>query len=49
MLDYDTLSVITLLEEDGELKISHAKDFSDPEKRNKFHVWATKALAKRAT
>jgi len=48
-LDYDSLSVLTLIEENGELKIADIKDFSDPEKRGNIHGWAAKALAKRAT
>ena len=45
-LEYDTLSVFSLVEEDGELNISELKDFCDPEKRNQDHIWAAKALAK---
>lgn len=47
-LGYNSLTVLTLAEENGELKVSGRKDFSDPEKREKFHVWAAKALAKSA-
>lgn len=36
-LDYDSLTIITLVEEDGKLKILEFKDFSDPEKRRNFH------------
>ena len=36
-LEYDSLSIITLIEEDGELKLLELKDFSDPEKRSNFH------------
>jgi hypothetical protein len=43
-LDYDTLMVITLIEEDGEPKIVNFKDFSDPEKRSKLHAWIAKNL-----
>ena len=32
-IDYDTLTTLTLVKEDGEPKISEFKDFSDPEKR----------------
>ena len=40
--EYESLSIITLVEEDGELKILEFKDFADLEKRNNFY----KALAK---
>ena len=48
-LDYDSLSVFTVIEEGGEFKVAELKDFSDPEKRGKLHAWAAKALAERAT
>ena len=48
-LDYDSLSIFTLVEEGGELKVDGFKDFSDPEKRGNVHGWAAKALSKRAT
>ena len=48
-LDYDSLSVFTVIEESGEFKVAELKDFSDPEKRGKLHAWAAKALAERAT
>ena len=47
-LEYDSVIINTLVEEDGELKILENKDFSDPEKRENLHSWATKALAKGA-
>ena len=47
-LDYDTLCVFTVVEEDGALKVSEIKDFSDPEKRANAFAWAAKTLAKRA-
>lgn len=47
-LEYDSVIINTLVEEDGELKILENKDFSDPEKRGNLHSWATKALAKGA-
>ena len=31
-LDYDSISIFTLVEEDGELKITDLKDFCNPEK-----------------
>ena len=45
-LEYDTLSIFSLVEEDGELKISELRDFCDPEKRSKNHSWGAKALTK---
>ena len=47
-LEYDSLCVFTLVEENGGLKVSDHKDFSDPEKRANLHAWAAKVLAKRA-
>jgi hypothetical protein len=47
-LDYDNLIILTLVEEDGELKVDDVKDFSDPEKRSRVHGWVAKALAKKA-
>ena len=49
VLDYDTVQILTLVEEDGELKVTDYKDFADPEKRANLHAWAAKVLAKRAT
>ena len=43
--DYDTLAVFTLVEEGGELKVAHIKDFPDPEKRSKYYSWVAKTLA----
>ena len=48
-LDYDSLAIFTLVEEDGKLKVAEFKDFSDPAKRNKLHGWAADALAQMAT
>ena len=48
-LDYDSLSIFTLVEEDGVLKVEEYKDFSDPEKRGNLHGWVAKAFAKRVT
>lgn len=48
-LDYDTAQILTLVEEDGEFKVTDYKDFADPEKRANLHAWAAKAIAKRAT
>ena len=47
-LEYDTLCVFTLVGENGGLKISELKDFSDPEKRSNLHAWVAKVFAKRA-
>lgn len=47
-LEYDSLAIFTLVEEDGELKINDFKDFSNPEKRGKLHEWGAKFLAKGA-
>lgn len=43
-LEYDSVIINTIVEEDGELKILENKDFSDPHKRDEMHGWATKAL-----
>jgi hypothetical protein len=48
-LDYDSLVIFTIVEENGELKFAEIKDFSDPEKRGNLHSWFAKALAQRAT
>ena len=34
--EHDSVAIIHLVEEDGELKILGFKDFSDPEKRGHF-------------
>ena len=47
MLPYETILTITLVEEDGELKILHCKDFADPKKRDAFIAGAFKAAAQR--
>ena len=44
-IDYDTLTILTLTEEDGELKVAKFQDFSDPEKRGNLHGWVAKTLA----
>ena len=44
--EYSTLSTLTIIEEDGKLKISDAnKGFSDPEKRGNFHGYVSRSLA----
>ena len=35
--EYDSVAIITVVEEDGELKILEFKDFTDPEKRSNFY------------
>lgn len=45
-IDYDAVVILTLAEEDGELKVSEFKDFSDPEKRAKLYGWVAETLAK---
>ena len=45
-LDYDTLAIFTLVEEDGELKVLGVKDFANPEQRGRLHSWVAQALAK---
>ena len=47
-LEYDTLTIFTIVKEGGELKVHEYKDFSDPEKRRKLHDWVAKAVAKKA-
>lgn len=48
-LDYDSLVILTLVEEGGDLKVAKFQDFSDPEKGDKLHGWVAKHLAKVAT
>lgn len=43
-LEYDSLSIITLVEENGEPKVADVKDFSDPEKRGRIHGWVAKKV-----
>ena len=45
-LDQDCLIIFTVVEEDGQLKISEMKDFTDPEQRGKLFSWGANALAK---
>lgn len=35
--EYDSVVIIPLIEEDGELKVLGFYDFADPEKRDNFH------------
>jgi len=46
-LPYEAVLIVTLVEEDGELKILHCKDFSDPKKRDAFIAGAAKVTAQR--
>ena len=43
--DYDTVAILSLIEEDGEMKILGCKDFSDPHKRSAFYAGIFKAMA----
>jgi hypothetical protein len=47
--DYDSLSIFTLVEESGGLKVAEFKDFSDPEKRGKLYSPVAKSLSKTVT
>jgi hypothetical protein len=47
--NYDTVLIITLIEEDGELKVLHCKDFSDPQKREAYLAGVAKAAAQRSS
>ena len=46
--NYDTVLIITLIEEDGELKVLHCKDFSDPQKREAYLAGVAKAVAQKS-
>jgi len=46
-LPYDTVAIVTLVEEDGELKVSQSKDFADPQKRDALFAGVVKAAAGR--
>ena len=41
--------IFTVVEEDGEHKISEIEEFIDPEQRSKIFSWAANALAKKGT
>ena len=45
---YDTITILTIGEEDGKLKVLHCKDFSDPEKRTAFYIGIANAAAEKA-
>ena len=42
----DCLVIFTVVEEDGQLKVSEVKAFVDPEQRSKLFSWGANALAK---
>ena len=46
---YDTVVIVSLAEEDGELKVSSIKDFPDPQKRSAYIAAATKAAAEKGS
>lgn len=46
-LPYEALLILTLVEEDGQLKILHCKDFADTRERNAFHTGAIEAAGQR--
>ena len=48
-LPYDTVVIISLEEEGGELKVVGLKNFPDPQKHNAFMVGAAKAAAERGS
>ena len=43
--EYDSVSIFTLVEEDGETKVLESKDFADPHKRSAFYAGISKAAA----
>ena len=45
-LDQDCLGIFTVVEEDGQLKVSEIKAFIDPEQRSQLSSWGANALAK---
>lgn len=45
-LDYDTLLIFTLIEEDGAIKILDLKDLAAPEKRGELHTLVAQGLPK---
>jgi hypothetical protein len=36
VIDYDSVGIVTLVEEDGRIKVREFKDITNPEKRDKF-------------
>lgn len=45
-LEYNTVLILTFVEEDGVLKVLEIKDFADPQKRGAVHTEVAKVLAK---
>lgn len=45
-IDYDSVIILSFVDEDGEAKVIEIKDFADPGTRGAFHAEAAKALAK---
>ena len=45
-IDQGCLAILSVVEEDGQLKIREIKAFTDPEQRNKLFSWGANALAK---
>lgn len=41
--EYDSVAIISLVEEDGEIKILDVKDFTDPYKRGAYYAGIAKA------
>ena len=48
VLPYHSVAIVTLAEEDGELKVLDCKDFTDPQKRSAAMAGILKAAARRA-
>jgi hypothetical protein len=48
-IPYDFLLILTLAEEDGELKVLNCKTFIDPEKRKALIASAANSLAQGST
>ena len=46
-LTFNPVSIFTVVEEDGELKVLLFKDFGDPEGRRAARAWMEKTLAEK--
>ena len=46
ILEYDTLLIVSFVEEDGSLKLLSMNDFADPHKRDALHTSVAAALVK---
>jgi hypothetical protein len=44
--DYDSVCILSFVEEDGEMKLLEIKDFCDPQMRSNFYACAAKVAAK---